>query len=298
LKKILITGASGFVGKNILKNLSTIYSFNCLTRNDLKDNNIIINEELIIHLAGLAHDTNDNVYFEEYYEVNTKLTKYIWDAFLNSKADCFIYISSIKAVRDHFSGILTEDIEPMPTTPYGKSKLMAENIILNSELPSNKRFYIIRPSMIYGEENKGNLNLLYRYTALKLPWLLASFTNKRTLCSINNLNFIIQNLIEKKDVKSGVYNVCNSENISTNEIVNLIGKTLNFKILFLKIPKPIILFIAKLGNFFRIPFNSNNLIKLTENYIVSNSKILSAINAELPDTTEESLLNTFKTFKI
>ena len=297
MKKVLITGASGFVGKNILNYLSHIYSFNRLIRNDLKNKNILINEEVVIHLAGLAHDTNNNVNFEEYYEVNTKLTKYIWDAFLNSKADCFIYISSIKAVRDNFSGILTEDIEPKPTTPYGKSKLMAENLILNSELPSNKRFYIIRPSMIYGEENKGNLNLLYRYTALKLPWLLSSFTNKRTLCSINNLNFIIQNLIEKRHVNPGVYNVCNSENISTNEIVNLIGKSLDYKILFLNIPKPIILFIAKLGDFLKIPFNSTNLTKLTENYIVSNSKILSAINSELPDTTEESLLNTFKNFK-
>jgi nucleoside-diphosphate-sugar epimerase len=298
LKKILITGASGFVGKNILKSLIPFYSFNCLSRNDLKRNNIVINEEVIIHLAGLAHDTKNNANFDQYYDVNTKLTKYIWDAFLNSTAECFIYVSSIKAARDNFSGILTEESETMPTTPYGKSKIMAEYIILNSELPTNKRFYILRPSMIYGEENKGNLNLLYKYVSMKLPWILTNFKNNRTLCSINNFNFIIKNLVEKKNIVSGVYNVCNSENISTNEIVTLIGKSLNRKTLFLKIPKFIIIFSAKLGDFFGMPFNSNNLTKLTENFIVSNKKILLAIKAKLPDTTEDSLLDTFKSFNI
>jgi nucleoside-diphosphate-sugar epimerase len=296
LKKILITGASGFVGKNVLKNLNSFYTFNILSRKELVDNNIIIKEDIVIHLAGLAHDTKNSTNYEQYFDVNTSLTKNIWNAFLNSQADCFIYVSSIKAVRDNFSGILTEDIESMPTTPYGKSKLMAENIILDSIVSPNKRFYILRPSMIYGNENKGNLNLLYKYVSLKLPWILTNFNNSRTLCSINNFNFILQNLIEKKHIKSGIYNVCNSDNISTNEIVSLIGKSLNRTIIFLKIPKFIITFFAKNFDFLRIPFNSHTLTKLTENFVVSNNKIVTAINENLPDKTEESLLATFKSF--
>ena len=150
--------------------------------------------------------------------------------------------------------------------------------------------------MIYGNENKGNLNLLYKYVSLKLPWILTNFNNSRTLCSINNFNFILHNLIEKKHITSGVYNVCNSDNISTNEIVSLIGKSLDREIKFLKVPKFIIIFFAKIFDFLKIPFNSHTLTKLTENFVISNTKIITAINANLPDKTEESLLATFKSF--
>ena len=116
----------------------------------------------IVHLAGKAHDIKNASNPEEYYETNFELTKRLYDAFLKSNAKKFIFISSVKAAADKVDGILTEDILPNPETHYGLSKLKAEEYILSQELPADKAYYIIRPCMIHGHGNKGNLNLCIR----------------------------------------------------------------------------------------------------------------------------------------
>ena len=98
----------------------------------------------------------------EYYEINTELTKNIFDSFLISDAKVFITLSSVKAVADSVNDILTEDHISDPKTHYGKSKLLAEQYILSKKIPSGKRVYILRPCMIHGPGNKGNLNILYK----------------------------------------------------------------------------------------------------------------------------------------
>ena len=101
-------------------------------------------------------------------------------------------LSSVKAAADEINGELTEEIIPKPSTHYGKSKLLAEEYILSKVLPPGKRVYIIRPCMIHGPGNKGNLNLLYQLVRKNVPWPLASFDNKRSFCSIENLCFVIK----------------------------------------------------------------------------------------------------------
>ena len=76
-------------------------------------------------------------------------------------------LSSVKAVADNVVGFLSEDCEPNPKTHYGKSKLLAERYILSKNIPDNKRVYILRPCMIHGPNNKGNLNLLYNLSIKK-----------------------------------------------------------------------------------------------------------------------------------
>ena len=122
----------------------------------------------IIHLAGKAHDTKKATDEKVYFDVNLGLTKQIFDFFLQSSAEKFVFFSSVKAVADKVNGSqLKEDIVPDPQSPYGKSKLAAENYILSQKLPINKRVYIIRPCMIHGPGNKGNLNLLYNIVQKK-----------------------------------------------------------------------------------------------------------------------------------
>jgi nucleoside-diphosphate-sugar epimerase len=87
-------------------------------------------------------------------------------------------------------GVLTEEVEPKPLTHYGKSKLMAEEYILSQPLSVGKSYYILRPCMIHGPGNKGNLNLLYQIVQKGIPYPLAAFENKRSFLSIENLCFI------------------------------------------------------------------------------------------------------------
>jgi nucleoside-diphosphate-sugar epimerase len=163
---IFLTGANGFVGKSIKKYLSNLYHFSDFKR----DEQIEIKEDIVLHFAGKAHDLKKVFNPNEYYTVNTELTKKIFDAFLLSDSKIFITLSSVKAVADTLELVLTEDYPPNPITHYGKSKLLAEQYILSKTIPKGKRFYILRPCMIHGPGNKGNLNLLFKIVSKGFPW--------------------------------------------------------------------------------------------------------------------------------
>jgi nucleoside-diphosphate-sugar epimerase len=291
--KVFVTGSSGFVGKNLLASLNYIHQITYFKRNS----KISISDDVIIHLAGKAHDLKNTSNPDEYYQVNTELTKKVFDAFLASKANVFITLSSVKAVADDVDGILTETHQPNPITHYGKSKLLAEEYILSKEIPADKRVYILRPCMIHGPGNKGNLNLLYKLVSKGIPWPLGAFENQRSFCSIDNLVFIIKELIEREDVPSGVYNVADDTPISTNRMIHLIAASQNRKPLVWHLPKGIIRKTASLGDVLRLPLNSERLHKLTSSFVVSNKKIVHALGKPLPLSSEEGLLKTFKAFK-
>jgi nucleoside-diphosphate-sugar epimerase len=293
LNSVFITGSNGFIGKNLITYFSLDFSF-------VKYNKkcpVNIQGEVVLHLAGKAHDLKNVSYSSEYYEVNTELTKTVFDAFLASNAKVFITLSSVKAVADEVEGELNEDHTPTPITHYGKSKLLAEQYILSKQIPKGKRVYILRPCMIHGPGNKGNLNLLYKIVSKRIPWLLGSFNNKRSFCSIDNLMFIIKELIEGDDIPSGVYNVADDETLSTNDVISILAKSQNRKPSIWKVSKGLIQYLAKLGDVLQLPLTTERLHKLTESYVVSNQKIKSAIGKPLPVTSKEGLLKTFKSFK-
>ena len=289
---IFLTGSSGFVGQNLIEYLTSSFDFFNFKKGDAVE----IKQDIVIHLAGKAHDLKNTLNPEEYYQVNTELTKKVFDAFLSSNAKVFITLSSVKAIADEVQGELTEGHHPNPITHYGKSKLLAEQYILSKEIPEGKRVYILRPCMIHGPGNKGNLNLLYQLVSKGIPWPLGAFENKRSFCSIDNLMFILKELIERDDITSGIYNVADDEPLSTNELIKLIALSQNRKPKIWNISKSITELIAKIGDKIHLPLNSERLHKLTDSYIVSNQKIKLVIGKPLPVSSRDGLLKTFKSF--
>jgi nucleoside-diphosphate-sugar epimerase len=287
-----ITGSSGFVGSSFLNHFKNEVTY---VSSRGKESNID-GAEVVLHLAGKAHDLKNTSSTEEYYEVNTELTKKIFDAFLASDAKVFITLSSAKAVADEVDGYLTEEHIPNPITHYGKSKLLAEQYILSQPIPDWKRVYILRPCMIHGPGNKGNLNLLFKLVSKNIPWPLGAFENKRSFCSIDNLMFVLRELIEREDIPSGVYNVADDESLSTNDLIGLMAQSQNRKPAILKIAKGVIEGVASFGDKLHLPLNSERLHKLTSSYLVSNAKIKAAIGKSLPVASREGLLKTFKSF--
>ena len=292
MKSIFITGSSGFVGQNIIKYFNSIYEFYRFSKND----EININQEVVLHLAGKAHDLKNTSNAQEYYIVNTELTKQVFDNFLESDAKLFITLSSVKAVADKLDCELTEEYIPNPITHYGKSKLLAEQYILSKNIPEGKRVYILRPCMIHGPGNKGNLNLLYKLASKGIPWPLGAFENNRSFCSIDNLIYIIKELIEREDIPSGVYNVADDEPLSTNDVISIMAESQNKKAMIWKVSKVLIQSLAKLGDILRLPLTTERLQKLTESYVVSNQKIKFAIGKNLQVSAREGLLKTFNSF--
>jgi len=290
--RIFLTGSSGFVGKNIVSYFAKLLLINKYKRGSV----INIQEDVVIHLAGKAHDLKNTSNIQEYYVVNTELAKTVFDAFLKSDAKVFITLSSVKAVADQVENILLEEVIPNPLTHYGKSKLLAEEYIISQQIPEGKRVYILRPSMIHGPGNKGNLNLLYNLVSKGLPWPLGNYENSRSYLSIENLCFIIKEVIENENIPSGVYNVADDDPLSTNAIIKLIAETKGKKSRILNLSKPIITAIARFGDFLKLPLNSERLQKLTESYVVSNAKIKAAIEKPLPISSKLGLFKTFQSF--
>lgn len=294
---IIITGATGFVGKNLSKFLKE-KGHHISPLSLRKAWELDQNAEAIIHLAGKAHDTKNTSAEKEYFEINTELTKKLFVEFLKTPAQDFIYFSSVKATADTVEGFLDENHKSNPQTPYGKSKLEAEEFLLSQKLPENKRLFIIRPCMIHGPGNKGNLNLLYKFVQKGIPYPLAAFENKRSFLSIDNLNFLILEMLSNKNVGSGIYNFADDEVLSTNELVKLIANTSGKKEKLWKISSKLISATAKMGDMMKLPLNSERLKKLTENYWVSNQKIKNALGiAKLPVSASEGLEKTIKSFK-
>lgn len=297
MNKLIVTGASGFVGQNLSGYFSRKnYEVNSLSLRNLNWKNNL-EGDAIVHLAGKAHDTKNTSDASEYFKINTELTKELFDAFLISDITDFIYFSSVKASADEVLGVLFEDAIANPKTPYGQSKLKAEEYILSKQIPSGKRVFIIRPCMIHGPGNKGNLNLLYNVVNKGIPYPLAAFHNERSFLGIDNLNFMIEEILANKKIASGIYNFSDDAAVSTNELIKIIARVSNKKNRSIAVPKKIINGIAKVGDFIKLPLNSETVQKLTENYIVSNSKIKNAIGIEkLPYTAEENLEKTIKSF--
>jgi nucleoside-diphosphate-sugar epimerase len=307
--KILITGIHGFVGSNIVKAMGRkheIYGLDIVAPekegvvktfswSDF-DEDKVVQVDAIIHLAGKAHDLKKTSGPEVYFKVNTGLTKKVYDWFLKSSAKKFIFFSSVKAAADFVPGdILTEDIVPNPVGPYGESKIKAEEYILSHPV-ADKQVYIMRPCMIHGPGNKGNLNLLYGVVKRGIPWPLGAFENHRCFTSIDNLCFVIEGLLAK-DVASGIYNMCDDEALSTNDLITVICKALGKKTHIWYLPKGLMNVMSRIGDILHLPLNSERLTKLTENYVVSNTKIKKALGVDkMPIRAEEGLTQTIKSF--
>ncbi|MZH34657.1 NAD-dependent epimerase/dehydratase family protein, partial [Enterococcus durans] len=284
---ILITGVHGFVGSNlvfVLKDYCDIYGLDIiapekegivktLTWEDIGPESFPMQNlpqyDIIIHLAGKAHDTKNQSSAQEYFNINTALTQKIFDFFLESSAKKFIFFSSVKAVADTVVGeVLREDVIPTPIGPYGESKIRAEEYI-QKYLPKDKRVYILRPCMIHGPGNKGNLNLLYNVVKKGIPWPLGDFENRRSFTSIDNLCAVIDGLVTK-DVPSGIYHMADDEALSTNELIATMCEAMGREPHIWRLNKGLMEGCAGLGTLLHLPLNTERLRKLTENYVVSN----------------------------
>ena len=315
---ILITGAYGFVGTNLINNLKikhNLYGLDIVrpTREgvlktfcwkDIDPESFPLQTlpqfDAIIHLAGKAHDTKKQSAAQSYFDINTGLTQKIFDFFLESSAKKFIFFSSVKAAADSVIGdILTEDVIPTPVGPYGESKIKAEEYIKEhlEYSTTEKQVYILRPCMIHGPGNKGNLNLLYNVVKKGVPWPLGDFENRRSFTSIDNLCCVIEGLLIK-DVPTGIYHMGDDEALSTNELIAIMCEAMEKQPRIWKMNKRFMEACAGLGTLLHLPLNTERLCKLTENYVVSNAKIKAALGIDkLPVTAKEGLMKTIRSFE-
>ena len=295
--KTIILGSSGFIGQNLIKRNPNSEG---VSLRDGNWKNQISDAEVIINLVGKAHDHKGTATEQDFHYANVDLAKEIFNEFLKSNAKLLIQISSIAAQEEFESSKpLKEENQCHPFSSYGKTKREAEEWLLQQNLPEKKKLIILRPPMVHGEGDKGNLGLLYKLISKGIPYPLASFDNKRSFISIDNFSYFINQIIENKELlENGIYHISDDEAVSTKEIIEIIKKVENNNTLNLSLPKVLVKFLAKIGDIIPLPLNTKRLKKMTGNLEVSNQKIKNALGiTQLPISAKKGIEITIKSFK-
>ncbi|MGI6494572.1 MAG: NAD-dependent epimerase/dehydratase family protein [Kiritimatiellia bacterium] len=287
--KLLLTGAFGFVGTNLCRYLAgkghtcDALDLPAARRDDLPYAAFFSWDDLgslppcdaVVHLAGKAHDVKKTADPQSYFDVNVGLTEKIFRA-CEGKAKRFVYFSSSKAAD--------------ADTPYGRSKLAAERFL-------DGRAIVLRPAMIHGPGNKGNLNLLWGVARRGIPWPLAAFENQRSFTSVGNLCAAVEALCERGE--NGVYPIADDTMISTNRLIELIAETCGRKPRLWRLPKGLMRFCARAGDILRLPLDSERLGKLTEDSFVDNAALKSALGwTSMPVAAEDGMRATLESFRV
>ncbi len=232
MEKILVTGSNGYLGSSFLNQYKDKYLFEKFSLLNQKLENIDFNNiDKILHCAALVHQKIEQSY-EKYREINVDYPIKLAKLAKQNGIKQFVFISSI-AVYGEDEERLAEDTICNPITPYGKSKLEAEEefLKLNDE---NFIVSIIRPPMIYGKDAPGNIDSLIKLIK-KIPIIpLGGIENKRSFISIQNLCHMIDEVIVQQ--KSGIFLASDDEPLSTSKLIELIAKNLDKKVYLIKIP--------------------------------------------------------------
>jgi nucleoside-diphosphate-sugar epimerase len=297
---ILITGASGFVGSHIVNSLSTheLSAISYSSKNIPGIKTTFSWDQLgeiegpfhsVVHLAGLAHDTQNKKTESDYFDVNEGLTKKLLYQVDRWNCKQFIYLSSVKAIVDSTAPEeLNEQTKSTAKGVYGRSKLAAEEVIIDKA--SNLNYAILRPVMIYGKGQKGNLNMLHKLVERGMVFPFKNWNNSRSILSINNLIASIQSMLIKP-IPSGVYFIADDGSVSTVDILDSIGRSRNIKVRLLGAPNGLIRLVIKI-----LPRRLRSFSdKVLGSLVVDNTKLKNALLIkEMPFSTEAELVSTFR----
>ena len=268
--KILLTGATGFIGKALVSELiKQDFDLSIAVRQktnlfpnkvkqyvvgDFESNpdfsNVLTKIDCIIHLAGKAHviDETKVSILEKYRKINTKFTLNLAKQAETAGVKRFIFLSSIRVNGNQNNHPFLETDTPNPQEPYAISKHEAEQGLLKLAESSLLKVVIIRPPLVYGKSAKGNLGRLIQWASAKImiPLPLGAVNNARSLIAIDNLvSFIILCVLHQKSVNQ-IFLISDNDTISTTELLKKIAKAFNKKALLLPVPISWMIFVAKL----------------------------------------------------
>lgn len=294
-----IVGSTGFIGQYLSAGLSKKFNIIeiSLRNDDWRDQ--ISKSEIIINLVGKAHDHKRTATEEDYYYTNLDLTKKLFREYEENQSKLFIQMSSIAAIEEIESDMaLDESFKSNSISWYGKSKREAEIWLLNQKIKENKKLIILRPPMVHGPFDKGNLALLFNIIKKGIPYPLGKFKNERSFISIYNLQYFLEEIIEKEvQITSGIYHLADDETVSTKDIIEIISTILGKDPKILLIPKKMIIFCAKIGDILNLPLNTIKLKKMVSTLVVSNLKIKKELNIKsLPYSAKSGLAKTIQSF--
>jgi nucleoside-diphosphate-sugar epimerase len=286
MKKIAVTGATGFVGKRFTAyNHKTFDIIPVSLREATVESLDLSDITAVVHLAGKAHQMepiDDQVYFD----VNYDLTRRLADKAKRQGVKQFVYISSTKVYGDDVRQVLNESSPCTPADAYGASKLKAE-AYLQSIGSGSFKVAIIRPPLVYGPEVKGNMIRLLQLANKKYPLPFGRSGNARSMVFVDNLIELINTIIEQQE--EGIFVAGDREPIATDRLILMIRKYLSNSNRLLSVPGPFRVVLRKL--------KPGLYTRLFGSFVVDNSSSNMRLHFTPPYTTEYGVEQMVKWFR-
>tara|TARA_X000000950_G_C13905712_1_gene656744 strand:- start:2566 stop:3492 length:927 start_codon:yes stop_codon:yes gene_type:complete len=306
--KILITGANGFIGTELVKYLlkNTEHQLTLITRKqnnldsinkkyiylDLMNNidwKLILKDiDVVIHLAASQHKNNK---FDRdiYRKINFEVTKKLSESIINSNVKKFIHLSTIKVIGE--KNLISKKIDRFtsanPVGDYSLTKLEAEEAIIKNLNNTNVNYFIIRIPLVYGPNAKGNFKLLKLLLNNNLPNPLLCFNSKRSMLSIYNLIDFILHLLLSNKIKSNIYLLSDNDDVSLSELSKIIINNLKLEKAGINInPKIILLMLFLIGKK-ELFYKMYDRFQIDINYTIKNT------NWKPKYSVDESIKKTF-----
>lgn len=319
-----VTGASGFIGLQLVKRLRQDgFEVTAITRSTaeqciskagekwlhIKDptdtrawEDVIKNADYVVHLAGLAHqiDKRTDEDQKQLYRVNIDTTAALANAVASTRTvRRMLFLSSVAAMGDFSENPLKETMECSPNTEYGRSKLEAENCckFLLSETVTD--WCILRPPLVYGPGNPGNMGRLQRMLSARLPLPVGAFREKRSFVFVGNLVDLIVTSLKVPEASRELFLVSDGHDISTADLIRLIADVQGVRVPIISVPKTLLEWMAKLLDFsMRLSGRNQNVFqysldRLNNPVLVDASKARMLLGWSPPTSLEDGIRYTF-----
>lgn len=293
--KILITGASGFIGNALVDNLLSQEDLKLVLPmrsqlpkkwekpqvsyqkiHDLNENHIekkweqlLTNVDVVVHLAALAHVVHQDE--EAFYKTNVEGTKKLIEAAQKANIKRFIFLSSVGVHGKSSETILTENSKLAPEDPYAVSKLKGEELLRESSL----EWVILRPPLVYGTEHRGNLKKLQKLIRTRIPLPFKSVKNRRSFISIQKLCSLIEICLTHTKASRKTYLAADKSPLSTPELIKKMAKEENITPALIPVPPSLIRFgLATIGK-------QNMSSQLLDSLEIDSSKVFDELSGSL-----------------
>ena len=280
MEKLLFTGGTGFLGKNVRPILDILYEVTTcgITQDDMIKANLakeipVLNQhyDVVLHACGKAHVVpKTEAERQAFFDVNYQCTVNLCSALEKvGVPKAIVFISTVAVYGCDFGKLITEEHPLLGTSPYAKSKIMAEEYLTEWSKKNNVVLSILRPSLLAGKDAPGNLGAMVNGVRKGFYMNIAGGKVVKSILMAQDIANIIPSLVKK----GGIYNVCDTFQPTFGQISESVAKQLG-KQKPISIPYWVAWCMAKVGDLLgnKSPINSYKLEKMTKSLTFSNEK--------------------------